>query len=950
MLHSPSDLDDAPPESTHLRTAHEISDLIMSSDGEASNVYPPPPHIAARFYRHTNTRRKSSATSSRRNSLSSLHSNLSNRSCHGGPQSTHIAQHLRRASIIENRKARLADKAAHAEKVRLRAALAKAAPRMSTYSEERVMAAQQARERYLAQVAANCAEEVKRAKKVAEDMKEKKAAEHLKLKGGMEERFAEAERRRLLYQQNLRRTRTTGLPPVEEKRVAFNTWEPKTDEAAARLIQKAWRNRKRRQVVAEYLELGLTVERIQKASFEDVSILLSQEKVLANTAKLLKLCGLQDGEGGGLGESTAARSFLSAFLILGHPSQVFNSDGEQEQDLLRKAEDLLGVFNCLVSKVAVPDNAYPLSVQLDGMSQAFSVFRTAFTAWKNHDSSILLETMVAQFVELEAIWQTVKNDTDGDVAADYKVGIQHNQTLLLVRIKRLVGPERARKTIMEAVRANRKLKPRKPSLGGARPRASNTSQPSSNAVDGTSGHARAHPQGTSASNRSLQSIELSKTMVPLPDNRTLMHELAINREYRIDVDQKTELRDTVNRAVFSIMRSDLEAGLGDTWIVSMSENIRDRLLRVLTPGKPFHNLISETLDPKMIESQLKIGSFSYEKFFSFMNSILPKMCAPVRDPEVKALAADDSGDLIERLAKLMHVLDLLSLDHANYLLQNSASELIRRHAEYEQQCFAAQNEGRRLLKTLRWWSRARVKTIAETTTRRAGDGAHQPTPVRVAPDRIYTQGLVDLAILPHSLHDIDIPETLGLDKARITHLRDTTLGIIMIGAVLLTAKNLLKRDVRSQWKLEAQRMWELSFGKVLNPSTDSSATISAAYLSVISTSHTLPPTTRTTLLGTIERIISDARSEKALDHPVMKVLWKKLHAHVFETLVAGSAEQRLKATMTASEVLARSGLPEFAGRVSEMVDELRNVKRVDWEGHGAWLDEVAREVEASAAV
>jgi len=110
-------------------------DLITEESNE-TRIHTPPARIAARFYRPTNNRRKSSAASSRRNSISSAHSHQSlNSSRHGGPQSSYIAQHLRRASIIEDRKARLADRAAHAEKVRLRAALAKAAPRSTTNSE-----------------------------------------------------------------------------------------------------------------------------------------------------------------------------------------------------------------------------------------------------------------------------------------------------------------------------------------------------------------------------------------------------------------------------------------------------------------------------------------------------------------------------------------------------------------------------------------------------------------------------------------------------------------------------------------------------------------------------------------------------------------------------------------------------------------------------------------------
>jgi hypothetical protein len=155
----------------------EEDDMILSDDDAGcSQPFAPPPRIAARFYRQQNNRRKSSAASSRRNSLSSTHSHTSNRSYRNTCQSHHIAQHLRRASILETRKARLADRAAHAEQVRLRAALAKAAPRGSN-SEERALAAKVARERHLAQVASACAEEVRRAKKVAEDMKERKAAE-----------------------------------------------------------------------------------------------------------------------------------------------------------------------------------------------------------------------------------------------------------------------------------------------------------------------------------------------------------------------------------------------------------------------------------------------------------------------------------------------------------------------------------------------------------------------------------------------------------------------------------------------------------------------------------------------------------------------------------------------------------------------------------------------------
>nr|POE94293.1 hypothetical protein CFP56_16533 [Quercus suber] len=121
-------------------TDDDGTSYMAMADDSAQQINVPPPHLAARFYRaRANARRKSSAASSRRNSMSSVQSHASSRSHRRssaiglGAQSSYIAQHLRRNSIIESRKARLADRAAHVEQVRLRAALAKSAPPSSWF-------------------------------------------------------------------------------------------------------------------------------------------------------------------------------------------------------------------------------------------------------------------------------------------------------------------------------------------------------------------------------------------------------------------------------------------------------------------------------------------------------------------------------------------------------------------------------------------------------------------------------------------------------------------------------------------------------------------------------------------------------------------------------------------------------------------------------------------------
>lgn len=314
---------------------------LIASDDSSRVLLPPPPRIAARIYRSGkagNDRRRSSAASSRRTSMSSAHSHHSHRSYHR-PQSAHVAQQLRRASILESRKARLADRAAHAEQVRLRAAMAKAATsRISTF-EERFTAAEKARQKYLAQVAAVCAEEVRRAKRVAEETKERREAEGRKLRGEMQDRLAEAERRRTEYQrQQLKRGRAGSVPRPgcdgvrREGALRTSAAAPVVDPSeAATTIQRAWRRAERRRAVTAFIRLGLTADAVRTIGFEEVGALLGEDRVLCCASRALRACEVQGADGLPLGERTAVRTFLSAYLILGHPVQVLNQDGERER-------------------------------------------------------------------------------------------------------------------------------------------------------------------------------------------------------------------------------------------------------------------------------------------------------------------------------------------------------------------------------------------------------------------------------------------------------------------------------------------------------------------------------------------------------------------------------------------------------------------------------------------
>lgn len=927
----------------------EEAEMILSDGAEGSLPFSPPPRIAARFYRPSAARRKSSATSSRRNSISSTLSHTSTRSFRSACQSHHIAQHLRRASILETRKARLADRAAHAEQVRLRAALAKAAPRNSNI-EEKALAAQQARERHLAQVAAACAEEVRRAKKVAEDMKERKAAEERRTRQEMEDRLAEAEKRRLEYKRNTRRPRTASSPPADAKKPVMA--RPVSTEEAAKRIQSAWRARARRNIVDAWLAFGLSIDKVHDHGFEEVTALLNEHKVLAATEQMMNLFGLLFGEDS-TSRKSSVRTFLAAFLILGHPAQVLSRDGDQEQDLIQKAKTLIMAFEAALSKLTTFNYYTPSPTRLETVALAHGAFMTAFNQWKARDSSALIETMVASFVSLDAIWQSVKDQTVEVVAEEYKSGIRDNQAILLSKIKRLAGPDRALQLIRKAIRDSRRARPKKgPSGEVARPRVASPTPASPITGEQAVVQAQAASQltqsDTAQPSEGHQAHSLSKLFTSIPTNRILVHELSIDKEYRIDASPTADLRDALNRELCDAMRQGIENGEGAVWTAAMAENIRAKLLRLLKPGNTMHTLISETLDADLISQQSSQGMFSYAKFFTFMANILPKLCAPFRDAEVKALAdkLQEEGtlpEMIEKLFELLHIIDLLSLDYSNFLLMQSAPVLIKEAPSYEQREFAEDLEqGRTTLKrTRRWWRSAAVNMHTEADRR---DPWSESLPMnRPTPQKIYARGLIDLAIAMAPLKDSELPETLELDRARIARIREEALRITTIGGILLTAKNLLKRDVRSQWKNEATRMWEtLKDGYLKDPSTPSKIS------SLLESSHAMPPSTRAQLASTITRLLTQANAGRVSD-PVTKVLFQRLKTHIFNRVSASSSSERVKAASTAIEGLATTGLPEFVSHVGDICEQLGKVSEVDRKAHGKWYEEIAEELERLGA-
>ena len=920
-------------------------DMMMLSDDENDHrVYTPPARIAARIYPPKTNRRRSSQASSRRNSLTSSHSHYSARSLRKAHQSHYIAQHLRRASIIETRKAKLAERAAHAEQVRLRAALAKAAPRTSL-SEERAIAAQLAREQRLAQLAAAAAEEVARSKKIAEEQKERKAEEERRARLQYEEKHAEAERRRAEYVKAPRKARSRSTAAAEDKSSGEARRTGAYFDDPIKKIQRAWRHHRRQLIAKTFLQHSLSIDRVKELDFIEATRLLADTQVIQVTRQMMVQLSLDTGD---INDMTAVKRFLSAYMILGHATDVFNKYGQQEEDLMAKAKELLISFGAILGMLSSERQTLS-ATEMETLSQAHASYCTVFEAWKAQDKTVLIDTMVAQFVAFDAIWQSVKDDTRGEVANDYRDAIRDQQVILLSKIKRLAGSESANHRIKQAIRESRRQRRQQRPIGEIRPRPIASESAEGHTDDNASPPSAAEEieaESTAASAPSQD--ELSRVFSVVPPNRQLVHELMIDPAYRIEVSPQSDTRNALNREVCAGMRRAIDEGRGDIWTVAVAENIRKRLLKLLKPGNSMHTLLSEYLDPQMIQEKCSRGLFSYEDFFEFMADLLPRLCAPFRDEEVRTLGdvmrrkGDGVDAMIEKLFGLLHVIDAMSLDYTNYMLQQAAPTLIREGNGYEARAFDhdLENGSITLQKTKRWWRNATVNTLTEFS---AHDTPTHPSSVATI-SRIYARGLTDLAIGTGALHGADVPETLSMDLERMRKIREDSLRFTTVGAILLTAKNLLRRDVRSQWKPEAKRVYD----SLRESDGSNDEDLVGRIVAIISSSHGMPQSSHTHLFDVATRILGSMRSGRITD-PVLKLLNQRLKTHMFNRLAVTSSADRVRVASTTSEGLAGIGLAEFVGQIGALAEELSKVAKVDKDAHGAIYQRVVREIEAEGA-
>jgi len=142
------------------------------------------------------------------------------------------------------------------------------------------------------------------------------------------ERLERAERRRgeLLSARRAKGASSSVSPARKVETAVVVVVDERTREEAARKIQRVWRRWRMMRVMREFHSVKVTVESVTQHSFEQVVAKFKSPTTVRATHRLLTVLGLITHDVIPEKEADSiVRTFLSAYMVLGHTTQVLHS-------------------------------------------------------------------------------------------------------------------------------------------------------------------------------------------------------------------------------------------------------------------------------------------------------------------------------------------------------------------------------------------------------------------------------------------------------------------------------------------------------------------------------------------------------------------------------------------------------------------------------------------------
>ncbi|GET00023.1 T-complex protein 11-domain-containing protein [Rhizophagus clarus] len=874
---------------------------------------------------------------------------------------------IKREAILEQRRLKLARQYLHVKDVLIKQhqrALRDSSAKRS-HIQQTLRLAEKNRNTILQRLVEQCAQEVARCKEVARQ-------QQLKNQEEIDRRRANLERR-----QRATAARRAKLLTVPKSRIFSNeTAIPPTREEAAVIIQNHWRYRQLSKVIKTYRSFGISVHVTENLSFQDTVRLLQKPAVIQATGKLLQkarkvsplTCGANR-------YKNLSRVFLSAYMIVSHTNEILADIGHFERKLLTSAKVMLRELEHWLNEFS---NDEPNKIHVNHLLSFLSAWDTYyndFDNWKSKDSEKLASNLIAHYVELEKLWNTVK--TQANAETEWRMNIVQQQEEIKSKIRNLGGDE----TISRLERCLRRLKEKLPNEGG-------DETDTTDSVTGVNNEQEAElikeqesntpprqkfvpsPLVTKVSNLTQNSSELmsksssttsyfavSPSTSPLSSplepstntdlhrimqslghdcdgltNEQLAHEIIIDPEFELQPPKRTELEERVRsmatKAFFDSARADFEKGKYDVWIPNLLSDIKQRLVDLVPPTSPLQSSINEILDIDLIKQQTKVGVYNIRNCIVYITNTMLQICAPVRDEQIQELK--NVTDLAEIFKRILEILDQMRLDLANYRVKAFRSYLKEHAVDYERRKFELALKSNRLtLDRTRTWLTPTIDSFLRTVAERNPENVYLPQHKHnhgIKFDQVYNEALVSFIFQQSIIDKNSCPETFLLDVERLWNFQNEGQAITIVAALLMLTKNVATNQANfSSDDDNLPKLKDTLFVLLL----DGDTTIDNLTAEIL---NYLPSSLSSETQSLVKSMVSKTLSQS---DKVFSLLSRRIQGVVKQHLQTGQFPKK--------ETLAQYGVLTVAKELEQLSKKICVLGRYNREVYASWYDTVIKE-------
>ncbi|KAM6370213.1 T-complex protein 11 homolog [Pluvialis apricaria] len=287
----------------------------------------------------------------------------------------------------------------------------------------------------------------------------------------------------------------------------------------------------------------------------------------------------------------------------------------------------------------------------------------------------------------------------------------------------------------------------------------------------------------------------------------IAHEIVLSGDFKLQAASfspkslENRVKETLHKAFWDSLEEQLSAYPPDySQAIQLLQEIKEALLSLLLPRH--HQLrrqIEEALDMELIRQEAEHGVLDIRGLTTFVLGTMARLCAPVRDEEVRGLQS--LTDPAQLLREIFRVLGLMKMDMLNFTIQSIRTHLQDHTVQYERKKFQQLLDKlpNGLDRTRQWLCKAAAE-VSASSSQPPPHPAVSGSPAARSPGAVSSSTTVPslTSVLNRGYMNLlcwgpgqkEYPETLFMDQGRLQEVQAQVNQLTIIAAVLLVTSGM----------------------------------------------------------------------------------------------------------------------------------------------------------------